>query len=752
MPSVELPFFLYKQKYLKYKQKYIESKSKNSSTFGESVFYCIGIECEFQIVFDVSNCNHLRNFKKKPIFLPVSPVITQFKDITINTDDTDILTITDSGLEQIKLNYTDQLINIIIFVFTYRYASNICGTLDDYFKYIENIGLFYDKEYFNNIITFIKEKDHGGTFINDLKSKYTGLAKIQEINNIDEISGIISDLESVFSFSVFQQLKSFNRIDIPIGEYDTAEENPSKYEIRNLYCNRTISESIKEIHDRKHSIFEAVKSLHKKYSENIKLVDNITSYPFYINTECSPYSLTQHSEPEEIDIGSYHLNITLPHQKSDSIDSLRKRHIKLMKCLQLLEPLFLAVFTNVKFNSFYDNHTYNENSLRLLESKFNNFLATPNLDEFYTNPQLHSDKRYYRSGLLKNLNEKIKFNKYTNTPSGADFRYNPALSKSPDIINNLYINVTEYINKALMVKNVPDIDSTSFYFKPTEENKNFTVEEIKQKFNSDTESILESLNKYIKALKKEQYDYNYIELINRVYHALNDLNEEQQKPDNFFGFEFRFFDLFSDEYLNEIIHFVFFLAQMIDDCELTLDVQPLDVLNNDTVLNFIVNILKEGWNCPVEQSYKDILISNLKLEKFGLGDCENCYDFLNKIYSTLLEKYNLQPANTFEISTNLRHVTSQEIIKSLSKNLKNINRNSFNLSLDLQLKNDSAIKEIVELVSEHLKNIDKSDETKFINESNNKLNELNISEKVKINWTIIEEDLRDIIAYVFDKK
>lgn len=587
-----------------------------------------------------------------------------------------------------------------------------------------------------------------------MKSKYTdiGLKKIDKIKNIHEIKDIVSNLEFA-PVSIFKQLKLFNRIDISIGEYDTAEENPTKYEIRNLHCNKTISESIKEIHDRKHSIFEAVKNLHKKYSENIELVDNITSYPFYINQESSPYSLNQYSEPEEIDIGSYHLNITLPHQKSDSIDSLRKRHIKLMKCLQLLEPLFLAVFTNVKFNSFNDNHAYNENSLRLLESKFNNFLATPNLDEFYTNPQLHNDKRYYSSGLLKNLNEKIKFNKYNNTPSGADFRYNPALSKSPDIINNLYINVTEYINNALLVNNVPDIGTASFYFKPTEGTKTFTVEEIKQKFNLNTEYILNSLEQYIEALKKdiltsENYDYDYIELIENVYGALNDLNKEQQKPDNFFGFEFRFFDLFSDEYLNEIIHFVFFLAQMIDDYELTLDVQPLDVLNNDTVLDFIVNILKEGWNCPVEQSYKDILITNLKLENFGLDDCENCYDFLNKIYSTLLEIYNLQPANTFENSTNLRHVTSQEIIKSLSKNLKNINRHSFNLSLDLQLKNDSAIKEIVEDIAKLLNNIDKSNEKQFIIKSKEILKDLIKEDLI----AYIEEDLIDIIAYIFDKK
>lgn len=91
--------------------------------------------------------------------------------------------------------------------------------------------------------------------------------------------------------------------------------------------------------------------------------------------------------------GEMEFNITLPYNNSNKSltnNIFKTRHIIFMKCLRLLSPLFLAVFTGVNYFSFGDNGTIPETSYRYRNLGYRLY-TTLDIDNIY---QLNDDDFY----------------------------------------------------------------------------------------------------------------------------------------------------------------------------------------------------------------------------------------------------------------------------------------------------------------------------------------------------------------------
>ena len=154
----------------------------------------------------------------------------------------------------------------------------------------------------------------------------------------------------------------------------------------------------------------------------------------------------------------------------------------------------------------------------------------------------------------------------------------------------------------------------------------------------------------------------------------------------YFGFEFRFFDLFKIEYLETIIQFIFMLAEYLHQQNITIKEDPTtDILNNKQVIKNIQNINKEGWNTLQNKAYLDI-INNL----FNVNIKEGtAYNVLNIIYNTIKEKCK---EIKFEDTEYLQYVLPN--LDNISDNIPNINKENYNYFYKLQNPDKALIKKI----------------------------------------------------------
>lgn len=107
--------------------------------------------------------------------------------------------------------------------------------------------------------------------------------------------------------------------------------------------------------------------------------------------------------------GDIDLNITLPYlmkkNNEDDIKKFIKKHIILMKALQLLSPLFLGCWTYSYPISFGDNHKYPETSLKFLETGSLCRILVSDVNKLYTNQLKKKDYRTHKT--IKKIYEDI---------------------------------------------------------------------------------------------------------------------------------------------------------------------------------------------------------------------------------------------------------------------------------------------------------------------------------------------------------
>ena len=149
------------------------------------------------------------------------------------------------------------------------------------------------------------------------------------------------------------------------------------YEVRTdtLNINNKILDNLDEIKLNKNKI---VKSILEKFGKLQKYIIYDYEYgaiqTFNFKTKKLSYDYN----------GSYYLNITLPHNQNIDLMQFQSEHINLMKCIQLIEPLLLGVYSHVHQMSYNDNHKNLESSSRLLGSDYFNFLNISDVSRLYT--------------------------------------------------------------------------------------------------------------------------------------------------------------------------------------------------------------------------------------------------------------------------------------------------------------------------------------------------------------------------------
>ena len=402
-------------------------------------------------------------------------------------------------------------------------------------------------------------------------------------------------LNKIFVFHIFKTFDIYDsgvQIDIEgIGLFEVKNQNPKQ----------NISEAIEEIKMKRRILLEYVMDNLQflKDGDFIIQSDKFTSLPFVYSDIDELYSKQL---PKQQKLGNYDVNITLPHDtKIDEVE-FNEMHITLMKAIQFIEPLMMAVFTNVMYDTFGDNHKNFENSFRLLFSGFFNYLTRTNLNDIfdhdvdsdkYDKVDVDGDRWTVREGdFMTKVSERLLYLGHTNIViRGTDFRHNP------------------------------------------------------------------------------EYDSR---------------NTEGAK--NYFGFEFRALDLFPIDYLHKILHLIFMLAEYLQIKGIEIPANPLDIFNSDyEYVDFIVDIIKEGWNTKVPVLYLDMLN---RIFHFNLDVQEiwNCYDVLNEIFLIL-------HTSCIVNQKILKYIPVVSSIQELLKlgRIPNINRESFNRTLDLQLKNDKLL-------------------------------------------------------------
>ena len=105
----------------------------------------------------------------------------------------------------------------------------------------------------------------------------------------------------------------------------------------------------------------------------------------------------------------------------------------------------------------------------------------------------------------------------------------------------------------------------------------------------------------------------------------------------------------------------------------------LEQSNVNQLGDFIIEIIKEGWNTPVNELYFNYVNKTLLLN-IKFDEVKSCYDLLNIINKLLKQKI----LNNFETSDTKCVINSQSDI-DINKKYPNINREAYNCLLEQQV-------------------------------------------------------------------
>lgn len=294
-------------------------------------------------------------------------------------------------------------------------------------------------------------------------------------------------------------------------------------------------------------------------------------------------------------------------------------------------------------------------------------------------------------------------------------RYNSFNDDHKNIENStrLIFNV-EFYNNFLAIQ-----DISTIYDKPESKNSmnNLLLFEILNNFLGES-----------RELNKNKFEAGVDFRINKKYHKPGE--------NKYFGFEFRFLDHFNHKHLGPILRLIFMLAEYLNIKDIKINKNPVPdifIKNIDYYSNLIINIIKEGWNTEITQTYIDDLKNYLELELKK----DNCYNVLNEIYQNLKDfcKNNKSQLKYLQYVDDPKYLETKE-------QFPNVNRENYNHYLKLQL-------------GENLEILLKRIHTEINLEFNHADYESKFYEKSKINFRIIgspviEEDIPDLYAYLED--
>ena len=501
----------------------------------------IGIECEFLIHLDVTSIreeqlNKYDDVAKIPKGMKILVPLSKLSIATINSGVLDelwsYLTSSDFRVAISEINYDEEVTSLIL---------NFQSKIDKRRTKIDNMmrmrgTVTFDNlmdlvTLYNEIITLddddikIDYNDYYLIFIKSVKSMNDEFQKhiFNHYRTIPEI------LKRNITYESFVNLDDIVYEDESFICFDGFEVKTSDPRVK-------VEEAIEEIKTLRNGILIKFQEAFGPFlSDYIFFGDEPSNYPYVmslfdiridIGKVCHEY------------FGSYHLNITLPLPDDVRLQTFQQVHVQMMKAIQLIEPLLLAVFTAPMLGSFNDDHEYFESGFRLIFAYGNMLTTHIHQDMYYTCGKQLEDRYHLICPLLREVYQKLPFppsmKEALYTITGADFRIN------------------------------------------------------------------------------------------------SDLYKPDRRPDGLFGFEFRMLDLFRLDDLYHIIIFLYMLAEYLKSAGINITESIIDIFQtdelHDSISNQIVGIINEGWNAPIEPTYRRIITSLLNIP---IPDTAvNCYDVL----------------------------------------------------------------------------------------------------------------------------
>ena len=330
------------------------------------------------------------------------------------------------------------------------------------------------------------------------------------------------------------------------------EQHPYRIEIKNNIPNNTIDNSIKEIEFLQEKVLNIFKKSVPTLEDYICSHEQ-TSFLFFENYNDLCKGKQTHDK-----WGSIHINLTLGYNKNEiqdrGVGKFYDKHKLLMKSLQLLEPLFLANFTNVMYNTYNDKWENFENSFRVLFDDYFNFLANINYDNFYDYDTENSDgdrsidfrdniNGYKDNKLLIDVFDELKAHqisksksktKYKLAERGVDFRWSKKFDKSEeggeafgfefralDLISNEHLN--RILHLIFMLADYIELKNIEIIENPIDilynyEIVGFIVTILLEGWNTDiSPEYLNILNIYLKLELELDNEINCNELLQIVF-------------------------------------------------------------------------------------------------------------------------------------------------------------------------------------------------------------------------------------------
>lgn len=391
----------------------------------------IGVECEFPVLLDVtdyySSHINLKWDKRKPVYMPfkcatyfklkdsVSNILSSIKTMlqqTVDKEKTNKQPNVIKALDNIDQQYiVGELQEKLQAIGTYQTdLSNSKNSVDDFIK-------FRKKHY----------DSYKDLYDNDHEFK---IVEPRELFTPDRLINkflmSLSDQLTKFVNGYAEKISEFKHCN-PEGIFDEEATNLFKiYEVKNLVFKEKIDIVINEVNSHRETFMRCIReTVGDTVFKSMNYNGEIGYYPFL-------YNYKDDSIKDDY-LGSYHLNITLPYEPSIQMQQFEQMHINLMGAIQLLEPLFLAVFTDVKYGSFNDNHAIHENSFRLLNTRYFNVLSYQNLITFFGDDKNPPTKLKHQNinSLVRKIFGNLGLDFYADE-LGIDFSFSPEYhSKDP---------------------------------------------------------------------------------------------------------------------------------------------------------------------------------------------------------------------------------------------------------------------------------------------------------------------------------
>jgi hypothetical protein len=576
--------------------------------------------------------------------------------------------------------------------FTYNFNNEISMSLYNFLEYDKIVESVYNEENKHLTIELIKQKLNNLYNDNYEKEAFNYFKKLFEKKNvkdfifnnnniyqinIDIIYGENSDfdidklftkidkyiltiknifyqnnfkIEGIYDYKFYKNLFILYNNELP--EINTTDKTYS-IEIKTInYDTINYEKALNDLVDLEKTFFYIVNNI-----QIIKNMNNIFGELIYHNIGSVKDSISiydiiniNYNTIKEDYTGCYNVWITAPYSINTTMKKFMNIHSTLANKLQLLEPIFAAHYSSPSYNAI-NNKTNSKSSLRQFLNGFSNY-GTSDVS-LINGSKKHIITKYYLSE-SDILNKKLPIIPYLNK----DVPYQSYIydMKGNLIINYDKLNTKNITNNLFKLINRGNEESTniniqnyySLIFEKTKIRPKMLENDFKYfKLGSDIRT--RELNDYIYPLnndwkkcllmkKNKLHEIYYNEKLNKISHdRIYDKNNYKNNLLNRTGIEFRIFDHFPTNYLNQ------FLAVLVP--------VVLDSFKNPKVIKFknsyvakqfwhdeMYNVVLNGYEYTLGLQYINMLEKefNIVIEN---KKSINSEIILNILYNNLCKKY-----------------------------------------------------------------------------------------------------------------